>query len=126
MESVLLEEMITILFPTSASIIISILWGISLYKYLYSKYLSAYYYDDDIKFKLFIFICICSFVFCITTSIEPGNYSEHISLYFIPDLKESFVMLKLISFLVRIVVSAVFDLVLTVLLWNVFKTKFLE
>ena len=104
--------------------ILSILFGIGLYKFIYGKYLDGYY-DDDIKSKLSLYTIVCSFVFFISMNIDAGNYSEHIAIHIMPELVDNIVLLNLMSFFFRLIISTVFEVLFTGISWIVFKLKFL-
>lgn len=80
MEEILLSEMVTILFPTTASIILSVLFGISVYKFMKSKYVPLYYHHDieNILTGISFVVAILYFVFL---NINFHDYSSAIAIY---------------------------------------------
>lgn len=125
LEDFLFEEIITLLFPASASLILSILFGIGLFKYLKDKYIPLYY-RIDVDDVLTGFCFIVSFFYFIFLNINFGDYSTSIVLHFIPDLRVNIILLNIASLFVRAAFSSIAEVVVYLVCWGIFKRKYLE
>ncbi len=125
MEDFLFEEIITSLFPASASLLLSVLFGIGLFKYLKDKYIPLYY-RIDVDDVLTGFCFIVSFFYFMFLNINLGDYSTSIVLYFIPDLSANIILLNIASLFVRAAFSSIAEVVVYLVCWGIFKRKFLE
>lgn len=125
MEDFLFEEIITSLFPASASLLLSVLFGIGLFKYLKDKYIPLYY-RIDVDDVLTGFCFIVSFFYFMFLNINLGDYSTNIVLYFIPDLSANIILLNIASLFVRAAFSSIAEVVVYLVCWGIFKRKFLE
>lgn len=125
MEDFLFEEIITSLFPASASLLLSVLFGIGLFKYLKDKYIPLYY-RIDVDDVLTGFCFIVSFFYFMFLNINLGDYSTSIVLYFIPDLSANIILLNIASLFVRATFSSIAEVVVYLVCWGIFKRKFLE
>lgn len=125
MEDFLFEEIITLLFPASASLILSVLFGIGLFRYLKDKYIPLYY-RVDVDDVLTGFCFIVSFFYFIFLNIDLGDYSTRIVLYFIPDLSANIILLNIASLFVRAAFSSIAEVIVYLVCWEIFKRKFLE
>ena len=125
MEDFLFEEIIASLFPASASLILSVLFGIGLFKYLKDKYIPLYY-RVDVDDVLTGFCFLVSFFNFMFLNINLGDYSTSIVLYFIPDLNSNIILLNIASLFVRAAFSSIAEVVVYLVCWGIFKRKFLE
>ncbi len=125
MEDFLFEKIITSLFPASASLLLSVLFGIGLFKYLKDKYIPLYY-RIDVDDVLTGFCFIVSFFYFMFLNINLGDYSTSIVLYFIPDLSANIILLNIASLFVRAAFSSIAEVGVYLVCWGIFKRKFLE
>lgn len=125
MEDILISEMIEIWFPSTASIILSILFGISVYKFMKNKYNSMYYHHDidNILTGISFVVAILYFVFL---NINFHDYSIAIAVYIFPDLIDMAILANIIAFLIRALISTIIDLFICMYAWHFCKKKFLE
>lgn len=125
MEDFLFEKIITSLFPASASLLLSVLFGIGLFKYLKDKYIPLYY-RIDVDDVLTGFCFIVSFFCFMFLNINLGDYSTSIVLYFIPDLSANIILLNIASLFVRAAFSSIAEVGVYLVCWGIFKRKILE
>ena len=124
MAEILLSEMVTILFPTTASIILSVLFGISVYKFMKNKYVPLYYHDiENILTGISFVVAILYFVF---VNINFHDYSSAIAIYIFPELKDMVILTNIFAFLIRVLISTFIDLFICMCAWIFCKKKFLN